>query len=193
MSTFENTTSGCSAWILARRSSDQGVDRHVAGALGAHDAEGDDRLVVEPRECALLRRRVLDRSQFIQANLAPPGQRNRQGREVPNRVRARERADRLFLARDLAASAAQVDVVGLDLRIDRGCGHAERQQLLRIERDANFAIDAAGAAHRADALHGLQFARDRVVDEPGKLLRRQARRRGGVGDERQAFDIDAAR
>ena len=55
-------------------------------------------------------------------------------------------------------------------------GDAEREQLLGIERNADFAIDAAEARDLADAVDALQLARDRVVDEPGKLLGRHARR-----------------
>ena len=170
---------------------DEVVDRDVAVALGAHDAEGDDRLVVEAREGALLGGGVRHRAEFIEPHLAPARQRDRQRGEVRDLMRPRERADRLLLARHLPAAAAKIDVVGLHLRVHRRRRHAEGKQLLRIQSDPDFAVDAAGARHRADAFDRLQFARHRVVDEPRQLLRRQAGRRGGVGDERQAFDVDA--
>ena len=124
--------------------------------------------------------------------LRPPGERDRQRREIFELSRASERADRLLLAGELAASAAEIDVVGAHLLVDGRRGDAERQQLFRIERDADFAIDAAEPLDLADAVDALQIARDRIVDEPGQLLDREPRRRGGVGDDRQALDIDAA-
>ena len=42
-----------------------------------------------------------------------------------------------------------------------------------------------------DAAHALQRAFDDVVDEIGQLLRRLARRDRGIGDDRQADDVDA--
>ena len=137
------------------------VDRHVARALGAGDAEGDDRLVEEPGEGARLGRAVDDRPEFVEPHLASAGQRDRQRREIGDAARAGERADRLLLAGDLAAAAAEIDIVGAHLLVDRRRGDAERQQLLRIERDADLAVDAAEALDLADAVHALQFARDR--------------------------------
>ena len=131
-------------------------------------------------------------AEFVEPDLAPARQRDRQRREIVELARAGERADRLLLARDLAASAAEIDVVGAHLLVDGRRGDAERQQLLRIERDADFAIDAAEALDLADAADALQIARDRIVDEPGQLLDRKPGRRGRVGDDRQALDIDAA-
>ena len=131
-------------------------------------------------------------SEFVEPHLASAGQRDRQRREIGDAARAGERADRLFLTGDLAAAAAEIDVVGAHLLVDRRGGDAERQQLLRIERNADLAVDAAEALDLADAVDALQIARDRVVDEPGQLLDRHARRRRRVGDDRQALDVDAA-
>ena len=133
----------------------------------------------------------VDRAELVEAHLAPARQRDRRCREVRDRCGAGERADRLLLARDLAAPAGEIDVVGPQLLVDRRRGDAERQQPVGIERDADLAVDAADARHCADALHALQRARHGVVDEPGQLLGRHARRRGRVGDDRQAFDVDA--
>ena len=49
---------------------DQPIDGDVACALGAGDAEGDDRLVEQAGEGARLGRAVDDRSQFVEAHLA---------------------------------------------------------------------------------------------------------------------------
>src|SRR5271156_5878442 len=51
----------------------------------------------------------------------------------PDRAGAGERADRLFLAGDLAAPAAEIDIVLADLIVDPRRGDAEREQFLRIE------------------------------------------------------------
>ena len=152
------------------------IDRHVAGALGAGDAESDDRLVEEAGEGARLGRTVDDRSELVEPDLASARQRDRQRREIGDAVRARERADRLLLARNLAPSAAEIDVVGADLFVDRRRGDAERQQLFRIERNADFAIDAAESLDLADAVNALQIARHRIVDQPRQLLDAHSRR-----------------
>ncbi len=137
------------------------VDGDVACALGAGDAEADDRLVEQAGEGARLGRAVDDRSELVEAHLAAAGERDRQRREVGDAAGAGERADRLLLAGDLAAAAAEIDVVGADLLVHRRGGHAEREQLLRIERDADLPVDAAEALHLADAADALQVARHR--------------------------------
>ena len=168
------------------------VDGDVARALGARHAEGDDRLVKQPRKSARLGGAVGDRAEFVEPDLAPARQRDRQRGEIGDRTGAGERADRLLLARDLAAAAAEIDVVGAHLLVDGRGGDAEREQFFGIERDADLAIDAAEALDLADASNALQVTRDRVVDEPGKLLGRHAGRASRVGDDRQALDVDAA-
>ena len=151
------------------------IDRDVARALGAGDAEGDDRLVEKAREGARLGRAVDDGPEFVEPDLAPARQGDRQRRQILELARAGERADRLLLARELAASAAEIDIVGAHLLVDGRRGDAERQQLFRIERDPDLAIDAAETIDLADAADALQIARDRIVDEPGQLLDRQPR------------------
>ncbi len=122
--------------------------------------------------------------------LRPPGRASQ--REIGEAARAGEGANRLLLAGDLAAAAAEIDVVGPHLFVDRRRGDAERQQLLRIERDANLALDAAEALHFADPADALQVARHQIVDEPRQLLDRHARGGGGVGNDRQSLDVDPA-
>src|SRR5271165_1357265 len=170
---------------------DQLIDGHVARALGPLDAEGDNRLVKEAGEGARLGGAVDNRPEFVEPDFAPARQRDRQRREIGDAARARKRSDRLFLAGDLAAAAAEIDIVGAYLLIDGGRGDAERQQLFRIEGDADLSVDAAGALDLADATNALQVARDRIVDEPRQLLDAEARRRSGVSDDRQALDVDA--
>ena len=68
---------------------------------------------------------------------------------------AGERADRLLAAGDLAAPAGEVDVGGAQLPVDVAGGDAEGQQPVRIERDADLALDAADALDLRDALDAL--------------------------------------
>ena len=65
------------------------------------------------------------------------------------------------------------------------------KQPVGIELDADLAIDAAVALDAADALRRLQLALDDVVDVPGELLERHARRGGRIGQDRLALDVDA--
>ena len=68
---------------------DQLIDSHVARALGAGDAEGDDRLVEKAGESARLGRAIDDGREFVEPDLAPAGQRDRQRREIGDASRAR--------------------------------------------------------------------------------------------------------
>ena len=171
---------------------DQRVDRHVACALGAGHAEGDDRLVEQAGEGARFGRAVGDGPELVEADPAPAWQSDRQRGQIFELSRASQRADRLFLAGELAPAAAEIDIVGPHLLVDGRRGDAESKQPLRIERDADLPIDPAEALDLADAMNALQVACDRVVDQPRQLLDRKPRRRGGVSDDRQTFDIDAA-
>ena len=123
--------------------------------------------------------------------MRPARQRDHGGGQVLHGLLAGERADRLLAPADLAAAAGQVDVGGAQLPVDVAGGDAEGEQPVGIERDADLAVDAADALDLRHALHALQGAHDRVVDEPGELLRRHARRACRVGDDRQALDLDA--
>jgi hypothetical protein len=157
----------------------------------AGHAEGDDRLVEQAGESARFGRAVGDGPKLVEADPAPAWQSDRQRGQIFQFSRASERTDRLFLTCKFATAAAEIDIVGPHLLVDGRRGDAERQQLLRIERDADLAIDAAEALDLADAMDALQIARDRVVDQPRQLLDRKPRRGGCVGDDRQTFDIDA--
>ncbi len=127
---------------------DVAIDRHVARALGAGDGEGDDRLIEQPREGARLGGGVGRRSQFVEPHAPAAGQGDRQRLQFVEPVGAGERADRLLLAGEFAAAAAEIDVVLAHLLVDLRGGDAERQQFLGIERDADFAVDAAEARRR---------------------------------------------
>ena len=121
----------------------------------------------------------------------PPGKQDLGLGKLLDFACAGQRADGLLLAADLAAAAAHIDVGGAYLGVDLGGGDAEGEQAVRIEQDADLAIDAAVALDAADALQALQLALDDVVDMPGKLLERHARRGGRERQDRLAFDVDA--
>jgi hypothetical protein len=70
-------------------------------------------------------------------------------------------------------------------------GDAVGEQALRVERDADLAVDAADALDLRYALHALQGAHNGIVDEPRELLRGHARRARRVGDDRQPLHLDA--
>ena len=154
---------------------DELVDGDVARALGARDAERHDRLVEQAREGARLGGAVGHRRQFVEPHAAVAGQRNRRRGEVGDGARAGQRADRLFLAGEFGAAAAEVDIVGAQLRVDLRRGDAERQQLVGVERDADLAVDAAEALDLADALHALQLARDACRRRTTTIARRSCR------------------
>ena len=109
--------------------------------------------------------------------------------EVLRRLRAAQHADRLLAAADLGAAAGGVEVQRAQLLVNLDRGDAERLHARRIELDADLAADAAAARHLRDAGDVEQALGDRVVDEPGELLRGE---RGGadrvIGD-RVAVDV----
>ena len=65
---------------------------------------------VETRERARLGRAVGDAAEIVETDLAAARKPDRQRRKIPDAARARERADRLFLARDLAAPTREIDI-----------------------------------------------------------------------------------
>ena len=69
-------------------------------------------------------------------------------------------------------------------------GQAGGLQPVGIERHQDFALDTADTLDLGDVAHALQRAFDHVVDEVGQLLRRLAGRDRGIGDDRQADDVD---
>ncbi len=164
---------------------------HVAGALGALDAERDDRLAVEAGEGAAVRDGVGDGTEIVEPDLAAAEQRDHGAGEIAQRLGAGERADRLVVLADLGAAAGDVDIGAAQALADIDRGQAHCLQTVRIERDEDFALDAADALDLGDAAHALQRALDHVVDEIRELLRRLAGRDRGIGDDRQADDVDA--
>ena len=168
-----------------------GGDDHVAGALGALDAERHHRFAVEAREGAAVGDGVGDGAEVVEANLAAAEQRNHGAGEFVQGLGAGERADRLIVLADLGAAAGKVDIGAAQTLADVDGGQAGSLQPVGIERHQDFALDTADALDLGDAAHALQRPFDDVVDEIGQLLGRLAGRDRGIGDDRQADHVDA--
>jgi hypothetical protein len=111
--------------------------------------------------------------------------------EIVQRLGAGQRPDRLIVVADSGATAGEVDIGTAQDLADIDGSEARGLQAIRIERDQNLPLDTADALDLGDAAHALQRAFDDVIDEIGQLLRRFARRDRGIGDDRQADDVDA--
>ena len=169
----------------------QARDHHVAGALGALDAERHHRLAVEAGKGAAVGDGVGDGAEIVEPHFAAGEQRDHGAGEFVERLGAGQRADRLVVLADLGAAAGKVDIGAAQALADIDGGQARGLQPVGIERDQNFALDTADTLDLGDAAHALQRAFDDVVDEIGQLLRRLARRDRGIGDDRQADHVDA--
>ena len=168
-----------------------GGDHHVAGALGALDAERHHRLAVEAGKGAAIGDGVGDGAEIVEPHLAAAEQRDHGAGEFVQRLGAGQRADRLVVLADFGAAAGEVDIGAAQDLADIDGGQPRGLQPVGIERDQNLALDTADALDLGDAAHALQRAFDDVVDEIGQLLRRLAGRDRGIGDDRQADDVDA--
>src|SRR6478609_2181520 len=92
---------------------------------------------------------------------------------------------------DLGAAAGNIDVGAAQAAADIDCGQADCLHAIGIERDEDFAIDAADALDPANAANALQAALHHLVDKVGQLLWRLARRYRRVGDDAETDHIDA--
>ena len=170
---------------------DHAGDIDIAGALGAEDAERDHLLVaVQLGEGAGFLEGVGHLAQVAQPDLAATRQHDPGFGQAFHRAGAGQRADRLFLAAELAPAAADIDIGGAELLVDFSRRDAERHQPVGVELDLDFAADAADPVDPADILEALEPALDDIVHEPGKLFQRHAGSRRGVALDRLAFDID---
>ena len=97
----------------------------------------------------------------------------------------------MLLARHFTPARSEIDVGRAHLPIHVSGRDAIRQQPVGIELNADFAVDAAVAFNLADALEAKQLTLDHIVDMPRQLLKRHARARCRIGQDRLAFDIDA--
>ncbi len=89
---------------------------------------------------------------------------------------------------------ARSTLVGTHLAVDVARGDAEGQaagsgsRLIRISR-----VTPPTRSTSDTPFDALEETHDGVVDEPRQLLGRHGRRAGRIGDDRQAFDLDARR
>ena len=151
----------------------------------------DDGLAVEAGEGPAVGDGVGDGAEIVAGGLRRQRQADHGPGEFVERLGAGQRPDRLVVAADFGAAAGEVDIGAAQPLADVGRGQAGRLQPVGIERHQDFALDAADALDLGDAAHALQRALDDVVDETRQLLRRLARRDRGIGDDRQADDVDA--
>ncbi len=184
---------GCAGRSSSSLAFDDVGDRQLARALGAEDREGDDRFAVEAGEGAqLLMASSMTVPRSDRRTSRPPRQRDRGVGQLLDGARAGERADRLLLAADLAAPAAQIDVGGADLAVDVGGGDAEAPAAGRDRARSGSRGRRRRSARRGRRPAGPASSRlIDVVDEPGQLLERHAGRRDRVGQDRLALDVDA--
>ena len=169
----------------------RGRDHHVAGALGALDAERHHRLAVEAGEGAAVGDGVGDGAEIVEPNLAAGGQADHGAGEIVERLGAGQRADRLIVLADFGAAAREIDIGAAQAAADIDRRQSRGLQPVGIERYQDFALDTADALDLGHVAHALQRAFDDVVDEIGQLFRRLAGRDRGVGDDRQADHVDA--
>ena len=114
--------------LLDRRS-----DHDVAGALRSLDAERYHRLAIEPRKRAPIGNGVGDCAEIVEANLTSGRQADHGARELVERPRTGERADRLVVLANLGAAAGDVDVGPAEPVADIDRGQADRLQAVGIE------------------------------------------------------------
>ena len=168
-----------------------GGNHHVAGALGALDAERHHRLAVEAGKGPAIGDGVGDGAEIVEPHLAAAEQRDHGAGEFVQRLGAGERADRLVVLADFGAAAGEVDIGAAQDLADIDGREPRGLQPVGIERDQDLALDTADTLDLRHAAHALQRALDDVVDEIGKLLRRLAGRDRSIGDDRQADHVDA--
>jgi hypothetical protein len=168
-----------------------GGDHHIAGALGTLDAERHHGLAVQAREGAAVGDGVGDGAEIVEANLAAAEQRDHGAGELVEGLGAGQGPNRLIVLADLGAAAGEIDIGAAQDLADIDGGEARGLQPVGIQGHQDFALDTADALDLRDAAHALQRAFDDVVDEIGQLLGRLAGRDRGIGDDRQADDVDA--
>ena len=188
-----SSTSGCDCLERFDASSDRFRHHDIACAFCAHDDHADDRRAVEPGERARLRYRVGDLPQVVQPHLAA------------------ESAGRFASRRDRRGSW-----------LPQGCGSPDRGRRSRRDRRRDrHCCREAGGSRRAGSVPtpcsrtgssptrisrstlpmrstsptpriALQLTDHDVLDEQRELLRRFSGSDRGIGENRQAGNVDAA-
>ena len=127
---------------------------------------------------------------LVQADAAAVAERDLHARQLLGRLHRGDGAHRLLGAAQVGAAARGLLLHLAQLARDVGGGGVQRLQLQRVELDAHLARDAAHARHRADAAHAEHGLGDVVVDEPAQGLVVHAAGGDGVGQDRQARQLD---
>ena len=100
-------------------------------------------------------------------------------------------ADALLGRAERAAPARQIEIGLAKLLVHLRGGNAEREQAVRLQRDADLALHATDAIDLGHAGDGEQRLGDGVGNEPRELFGAHARRGDRVGQDGAAGDLDA--
>ena len=168
-----------------------GGNHHVAGALGAFDAERHHGLAVETGEGAAIGDGVGDGAEIVEAHFTAAEQRDHGAGEIVEGLGSGQRADGLVVLADFGTAAGEIDIGAAQALADIDGGQSGRLQPVGIQRDQNFTLDTADTLDLGDVANALQRAFDDIVDEVGQLLGRLAGRDRGIGHDRQADHVDA--
>ena len=162
----------------------------IAFALGPHHGESHHVAPIELGKGPAFLSGIGYLAQLIEAHFAPARQRDRGGCEPLHGRRACKGTDGLFGAANFAPAAGEIGIRRAELLVHLARRDAEREQPVGIERDPDFALQAADAGHLRHPSHALELARDCVVDEPGKLFQRHGWSGRRVDDDGQSFHIE---
>uniref|UniRef100_A0A0N4ZJK6 PE-PGRS family protein n=1 Tax=Parastrongyloides trichosuri TaxID=131310 RepID=A0A0N4ZJK6_PARTI len=166
-------------------------DLDLAGLPRAQEVEGDGFLTIVAGQTAGLAPLVHHGAEIAQTDALAIAQRDQGFAQLIDRGGGAQGADGALSPRHGDAAAGQVVVdVGQGLA-DLGGGDAVGGQALRVQLDADLAVDAAGAIDLAHAAERQQGAAHLIVDEPADLFRRHGRRADDIGDQGVAGDVDA--
>ena len=184
------STSGLASFNSSTRFCTAAATSDVARTLRSPNADGDDRLSIEPGESAPFGDRIGDHAEITEAHLAAHRQADHRSGQIVDGFAAGQRTDRFVPATDLRSATRNIGKRAAQAVTDINRGQAYRCQAVGIERNQNFPIDAAYTLDLRHAAHALQRTDHHVVDVPGKLLRRLPWRYRRVCDDRQADHID---
>src|SRR6516165_3972368 len=167
------------------------LDLHVVVSFRPRDAEAHHVDTVEAGKGAWFGDPVGNGADVIEPHIAITRQRDSRCREIRDRPRSSERANRLVVTANFRAPAGEIGIADAQLVADIDRSDADTLQRDRIETDLDLALDTADAVDAGDAANTLELADDHVLHEPGDLLRGLAGRDRGIGENRQPDDVDA--
>src|SRR6476660_4626877 len=172
-------------------SADRIRDHHIACTLGTHNTEADNRRAINASERSRLGNGVADEAEIVQSYLASRRQRDPCCREIGYGLCPCERTNRLVASANLGPPAGEVDGAPAELPADIERSEPEALQANRVEADPYLTFHATDTLHSSHPAHPLQLADDHILHEPGDLLGCLPRRDRGIGEDREASDVDA--